>query len=133
MASRKRLKVVAALIEREAKVLLCQRKEKDAFGLLWEFPGGTVEEGETFQQALKREIKEELNIDIEVGPLVAEFQDQIPTLEINVSLYRVLGFKGEIETLDCKDFSFYELKEARALDLAPVDRKIVDHLLRKEG
>jgi 8-oxo-dGTP diphosphatase len=131
--NRKKLEVVAALIEQESKVLLCQRREKDAFGLLWEFPGGTVESGETPQGALRREIREELGIDIEVGPLIDRFNDQIPTLEINVSLYKVLGFRGEVTALECREFAFCGLKEARAKGLAPVDRKIVDYLLGKEN
>ena len=129
--NRKKLGVVAALIERGTQVLLCQRKEDDAFGLLWEFPGGAIERGEAPQAALRREIKEELGIDIAVGPLVDRFNDQIPTLEIDVHLYKVTGFQGEITALDCKAFTFCGLEEAKAKDLAPVDRKIVEYLLKE--
>jgi 8-oxo-dGTP diphosphatase len=128
MIVRKELEVVAALIKRDSKILLCQRKEDDAFGLLWEFPGGKVEDRESGPQALRREIKEELGIDIEVGSLVHRFEDQIPELKINVALYNVLRFEGLIEALDCKVFGFFALTEIKRLDLAPVDKKIAAYL-----
>ena len=59
------------------------------------------------------------------------FNDQIPTLEIDVHLYKVTGFQGEITALDCKAFTFCGLEEAKAKDLAPVDRKIVEYLLKE--
>jgi mutator protein MutT len=133
MIVRQELEVVAALIKRDGKILLCQRKKNDAFGLLWEFPGGKVEGSESGPQALRREIKEELGIDIEVGSLVERFEDQIPELKINVSLYKVLGFEGLIEALDCKAFGFFSLAEAKRLNLAPVDKKIADYLKKHKA
>ena len=92
------------------------------------FPGGKVEGDESRPQALKREIKEELGIDIGVGSLVDRFEDQIPELKINVYLYKVLKFEGLIEALDCKAFGFFSFGEVKRLNLAPVDKKIVDYL-----
>ena len=128
MTSKKELEVVAALIKRDGKVLLCQRREEDAFGLLWEFPGGVREKEESQAQALAREIREELDIDIEVGPLVEIFRDEIPTLKINVYLYAVSDFRGAPQPIECKAFGLFSLEEAGRLHLAPVDRKIVDYL-----
>src|SRR5579864_3563567 len=62
--------VVAALIEFEGKLLVCQRRRGNRFALLWEFPGGKVEPGENFAQALQRELLEELGIAAPVGPEV---------------------------------------------------------------
>ena len=78
MSSQKHLAVVAALINQNEKFLLCQRKQDDAFALNWEFPGGKVEEAESRPQALAREIKEELGLDIKVGSLVEVFEDELP-------------------------------------------------------
>lgn len=64
--------VVAALIKKDDKFLICQRPKNKARGLLWEFVGGKVEKGEGLQDALKRECKEELDVDIEVGELFCE-------------------------------------------------------------
>ncbi|MBN2120593.1 MAG: NUDIX domain-containing protein [Candidatus Omnitrophica bacterium] len=125
---KRELDVVAAFITQAGKALLCQRKEDDAFANLWEFPGGKIEEKESHASALKREIKEELALDIEVGPLVEVFEDEIPALKIKVYLYKALRLKGEIKCLECKDFGFFGLDEIRRLKLAPVDKKIADYL-----
>ena len=124
----KRIRVVAGLVKKDKKILLCQRKEDDFFGLLWEFPGGKVEEKETDQQALKREIKEELGLDIEVGSLINIFKDRTSSLEIEVYLYEVLNFKGKPQAIECKEFRFLDLKEMPKLALAPVDKKIFSYL-----
>jgi 8-oxo-dGTP diphosphatase len=59
--------VVAAVIESESRILICQRRKEDRFPLQWEFPGGKVEPGETLEQALARELQEELGVRAEVG------------------------------------------------------------------
>ncbi len=60
--------VVAAIIEHEGKLLVCQRRKGSAFELLWEFPGGKVHAGETLEAALDRELREELNVNASIGP-----------------------------------------------------------------
>ena len=64
------MQVVAALIEHEGKILACQRARGQRFELMWEFPGGKVETGETLEQALVRELREELDINAKIGPEV---------------------------------------------------------------
>jgi 8-oxo-dGTP diphosphatase len=59
--------VVAAVIECDGKLLVCQRRRGDTFGLMWEFPGGKLQTGETVAQGLARELREELGVDAEVG------------------------------------------------------------------
>ena len=124
MPSKKELTVVAALIKVEGKALLCQRKEDDAFGLFWEFPGGKVEPKETKKEAIKREIKEELGLDIEAGELKGVFEDEIETLKIKVFLYEAKVTAGKISCLDCRDYGFFGSEKIKGLNLAPVDKKI---------
>ncbi len=125
---KKELDVVAALIEKNNKVLLCQRKEDDRYALLWEFPGGCVEEGEGFKKAIEREIHEELDLDIKAEKLIEEFTDEDPTLKIHVFLFKCSVKGGEPRTKDCNDFGFFTESEIEDLDLAPADKKIFTHL-----
>jgi len=126
--SKKELDVVAALIEKDAKILLCQRKEDDKYALLWEFPGGCVEESEDFKRAIEREIHEELDLEVKAEKLIEEFSDQDPTLKIHVFLFKCLIKSGEPRAKDCKDFGFFTHAEIERLNLAPADKKIFVHL-----
>lgn len=132
MNSKKELDVVAALIKKDGKILLCQRKEEDAFGLLWEFPGGKVEKQESKQEALRREIKEELNLDIKVGLILGIFEDETDSLKIRDWLFEVIHFKGEIMCVECKAFGLFSLDQIQKIILAPVDRKIYKFLKNKQ-
>jgi 8-oxo-dGTP diphosphatase len=90
--------VVAAIIERDGNILICQRRRKDSHPLKWEFPGGKVEPGESPQAALERELEEELAIQARIGPELARgthrYQGRTPILLI---FYRVQEFLGEPE------------------------------------
>ena len=132
MYSRRELDVVAALVKKEGRALLCQRKEDDAFGLLWEFPGGKIEIQESKEQALKRELKEELDIDIEIGPFIAVFEDETPDLKIRDWLFEAIHFHGEITCLECEAFGFFSLDQISRLKLAPVDIKIAEFIRSKK-
>jgi len=127
---KKELDVVAALIEKQGKFLLCQRNETDRYGLLWEFPGGAVEAAEAKTAAIEREIKEELGLQIEAGELLNEFFDEDESLKIRIFLFRCQIKHGEPKSLDCNDFGFYNLEEAGKLNLAPADKKIHSYLLK---
>ena len=125
---KKKLNVVAALIETKEKIFLCQRKEDDHFGGLWEFPGGARETGESLAQAIEREIKEELGLEVEAQGVVGEFYDENATLIINVALLRCQIKAGVPKALECKAFGFFLRSEAENLPLAPVDKKICRYL-----
>jgi 8-oxo-dGTP diphosphatase len=88
--------VVAAIIERDGKVLACQRHENGAHPLKWEFPGGKVEPGETPVQALQRELEEELEIEAQIGPEITRYEyayaGKAPILLI---FYQVTQFRYE--------------------------------------
>lgn len=130
---KKSIDVVAALIRKNNKFFLCRRKEEDNFGGLWEFPGGGVEEGETLFQAIEREIKEETDLTIKADNFIAEFFDENDYLRIKVFLFSCSIFKGKPEPKDCQDLGFFTLNEAEQLDLAPVDRKIINFLKNKRS
>ena len=125
--------VVGALIldKKKKKFILCKRMENDQFGSLWEFPGGKVKMHEDKKEALKREIKEELGIDVKVKRLVNRFEDEIPELKIYVYLYDCSIIDGEPQCLECQDLKWVTLKETNTLKLAPVDEKITGYLERR--
>ena len=125
---KKEIDVAAALMKENDKFLLCQRKKGDRYGLLWEFPGGVIEERESPQEAIKREIKEELGVEIEVNNLVREFFDEDQTLKIRIFLFRCHIAQGVPRACDCRDFGFFLFKELGDLDLAPADRKIYAYI-----
>jgi 8-oxo-dGTP diphosphatase len=120
--------VVAALIKEEDKFLLCQRKEGDRYGLLWEFPGGCVKKGEELNRAIEREIKEELNVEIRTEVILKEFYDNDEEIRIKVYLFSCSIRKGMLKAKDCRDFGFFSLKEIEKLNLAPVDKKVFSYL-----
>ena len=85
--------VVAAVIEREGRVLVCRRSEHDPHPLKWEFPGGKVEAGETPEAALRRELTEELGILAEIGAEIEHYEVKYPEKSaILLRFYRVNGF-----------------------------------------
>lgn len=93
--------VVAAVIERDGKILICQRKPGGRHALKWEFPGGKVEAGEAPEAALKRELREELGIEAEIGREAA--RDDVrygdgPAIQLR--FYGVANYDGEIRNLD---------------------------------
>lgn len=125
--------VCGAFIEKDGLILMAQRKEKDSFSLKWEFPGGSVEDGELRETCIVREIKEELGMEVECGRLLGTFEDEIPTLKIIIYLYECRIVAGSPKALDVRDFKWIKLKEAGKLDLAPADRKILEYLQRNYG
>ena len=125
---KKELDVVAALIKKGNKFLLCQRNEKDRYGLLWEFPGGAVEPDEDLKEAIQREIKEELDLEIKAYDLIKEFSDEDPTLKIKIFLFRCSIVAGRPFAKDCKAFGFFAPLQIEELNLAPADKKIFMYL-----
>lgn len=88
--------VVAALIQRKGRLLICQRRGSDRHGLKWEFPGGKVEPGETPRRALERELAEELGIRARIGPEVVRYEYQYPRgVAILLIFHLVTEFEGE--------------------------------------
>ena len=81
------VEVVAALIERGERFLICQRPAHKARGLLWEFVGGKVEPHETPEQALARECREELGVELRVGPKFFEVTHAYPDIEVHLTLF----------------------------------------------
>lgn len=113
--------VVAAIIEKNGKILLAQRDAGSDQAGLWEFPGGKVEAGESQPQALARELEEELGIVASVGSYVASNQWQQSERIIRLHAWRVATFSGELQNRCHSDFVWLAPEQAFDYPLAPAD------------
>ncbi|MFZ1945670.1 MAG: 8-oxo-dGTP diphosphatase MutT [Acidobacteriaceae bacterium] len=121
--------VVAALILRDKQVFICQRKAGTAMGLQWEFPGGKIEPGETPEQALRRELEEELGIDAKIGPFIAEVQHNYRNGgSIHLQFFAVYHFEGDMQNRIFQDMRWAELRDLPAYNFLAADRKFIRDL-----
>lgn len=123
--------VVAALIWDEDRFLACQRPAYKARGLLWEFVGGKVEPGETHRDALIRECREELDIEIEVGALFMELVHEYSDLTVHLSLYHASILDGTPKLLEHNDHRWITVREIDSLEFCPADKDILIMLKEK--
>ena len=123
--------VVAALIWDGDRFLACQRPANKARALLWEFVGGKVEPGETFQQALIRECREELDIELAVGELFMEVIHEYPDLTVRLSLFNATIASGEPKLLEHNDLRWITVDEIDDLSFCPADDEILERLKNK--
>jgi len=118
--------VVAALIIRDSKILICQRTEDQAMPLKWEFPGGKVERDEDLKDALRRELEEELGIDAVIGRKVAAIQHTYANgTSLALYFYRVDQFKREIQNRIFHDVRWVDRQELPTYDFLEADVKLV--------
>lgn len=120
--------VVAAMIWRGDRFLACQRPAHKARGLLWEFVGGKVESGETKEEALIRECREELGITIRVGQMRMELVHEYPDLTVRLSLFDATVPEGEPRKLEHNDIRWITLEEIGSLEFCPADQEIIERL-----
>jgi len=128
------LTVVAGLIEAEGKILVCQRRRGDTFELMWEFPGGKLQTGETAAEALARELREELGVEARVGEEVFRTRHRYAGMREELEL---IFFAAAVERAAVRNIVF-ERMEWRAvetleeLNFLPADREFVGKLARRE-
>ena len=122
-------RVVAALIFKDGKVLVCQRTRHQTMPLKWEFPGGKIEEGEQPRDALRRELDEELGIDAKIGDEVARIKhDYKNGSSVELRFYMVHEYKGEIENKIFRDLRWAERSELPSYDFLEADFELVQDL-----
>lgn len=124
--------VVAALIRDTDRVLICQRPAHKARGMLWEFVGGKVEPGESREEALIRECREELAITISVGDIFTEVTHTYPDLTIHLTVFNAEITEGVPRKLEHNDLRWITADELDRYAFCPADQPIVEKL-RKGG
>lgn len=125
--------VVAALIWEGERFMICQRPAHKARGLLWEFVGGKVEPGETREEALVRECREELGVTVTVEEPFMEVTHAYPDLTVHLTLFHAAIAEGTPQKLEHNDIRFIPVEEIPQYDFCPADREILEKLTREGG
>lgn len=123
------IRVTCAIIESEEKILVVQRSEKMNLPLKWEFPGGKIEHGEGEEECIIREIKEELNLDIEVLKKLNSSTFDYPNISIELIPFVAKKVGGEIKLSEHANYKFLSKDELLNLDWAEADIPVVKEYL----
>ena len=123
--------VVAALIWDGDKFMACQRPANKARGLLWEFVGGKVEPGETKEEALIRECREELDVTVAVEDIIMEVTHEYPDLTVHLTLFHAKIVEGVPKKLEHNDIRWLTAEEIDRFPFCPADEDILKRLKQK--
>lgn len=120
--------VSAAILEQNGKILICRRKNGGSCGNLWEFPGGKIEPGETLEECLVRECREELGIDISVTDLFDECCYRYPEREVHLYFYRGKILRGKPHCRVHQSLAWVEPKSLTGYPFCPGDEGVIAKL-----
>ena len=123
------VEVVAALIWNNDKFMICQRPEHKARGLLWEFVGGKVEKGETKEEALIRECREEINVTLSDSDVFMEVTHKYPDITVHLTLFNATIADGEPQNLEHNDIRWITPSEIYDYDFCPADVEILAKII----
>lgn len=130
---RMKIEVVAALIWKENRFLICQRPKHKKRGLLWEFVGGKVELGETKEQALIRECQEELAVSVAVEDVFMEVTHTYPDVTVHLTLFTAHVAQGVPQKLEHEDIRWITPEEADQFSFCPADIEILKKIQEQKG
>ncbi len=126
------IKVSVAIIEKNEQILLCQRKRNSKYALKWEFPGGKVKENESLEECLKRELKEELNIGVEVGEKILTKVNVYSDGGIfEVSYFLIDSYRGKIRNKIFEKIILAYISEIFTLDFLEGNEEMINILYEK--
>ena len=128
-SKRKTIRVVAALVEREGQYLITQRRETAVLPLLWDFPGGRVEDGESDEAALAREVGERLGASVKVGQLISFVNHPYEKYAVDLYLYECTLISDQLHCRAVKEYAWVTSKEMESYSFTPVDEASMSKLL----
>ena len=123
---------VAVINNKQGKILIDRRKEKGEMGGLWEFPGGKIEVGETIEECIKREIKEELDIEIRVGDRLTTITHSYKTFNVTLHVHNCQHLSGQPQPLECEEIRWVEAAQMNQYQFPAANTQII-HLLQQRG
>lgn len=133
MVGPRTIRVVAAVIAQDGAYLITQRRPTAALPLLWEFPGGRVEEGETDEEALRREVDYRLGVRVETGEMISFVSHPYEHYVVDLYLYECTIAEGEPEARNVKDFQWVKSDEFERYEFTPADEYSMNQLLGLTG
>ncbi len=126
----KPIRVTAAIIENDGKVLIAKRKKGWRFAGKWEFPGGKIEPNETPEECLKRELKEELGIETDIGSFFCESTYAYPHATVQLLVYRAVHISGDYTLYDHQEMRWVSPEHLRDYDFPEADEAVIDKLVK---
>jgi 8-oxo-dGTP diphosphatase len=123
------IRVVAAVIAKEGRYLITQRRPSAVLPLLWEFPGGRVEPGESDGQALKREVGHRLSVEVKVGHLISFLSHPYEHYDVDLYLYDCQIVSGELKAVNVQDYRWVTSAEFDKYPFTPADEASMNKLL----
>ena len=133
MVNKPSIRVAAALIEDRGKYLISRRKEGTHLGGLWEFPGGKCEEGETLEACVRREILEELGIEVTRPRFFLTHGHEYPEKFVELHFYTCSIHQGEPRPLGCAEFNWVKPEDLHNYEFPPADFPVLSQLFERAG
>jgi 8-oxo-dGTP diphosphatase len=127
----KQIDVAIAVIFRDEQVLICQRKKNDTFGGFWEFPGGKCETGESLEACLLRELREELDIDVQAIEKLTTIRHDYPNAKLSLHPFLCQLTRGEPKLIECQKLLWIPPADLRNYRFPPANHALLDEVARR--
>lgn len=128
VVERKRIRVSVGVLIQEACVLVARRHFHQHQGNLWEFPGGKIEIGESPESALKRELKEEINIEVSEAELLFSIEHDYETQSVELIVFQVIAYQGDVFACEGQPLQWLPINELDVLEVPQANQRIVEYL-----
>jgi len=132
MTEQKPTLVVAGILHKGDRILICQRRRSDPYGLQWEFPGGKVEQGEELRAALRRELEEELTLQAKIGGEVFRLRHHYSDRYVEVVFFVIADYRGEVHNQVFEAIEWARRTELPRYNFLEADRELVNRIAKGE-